>query len=81
MTVTTIVQETEVDGVGSVVVSPITQDPTSSLWLRTITVNAPPDTNNNVAVQFTLTLSGATQASVEFSLPSAITITAPSGTV
>lgn len=81
MTVNTVVQQTSVDLVGSVVISAITQDPNTGLWLRTITVNSPPDTAGNIVVQFTLSLSGATQASVELSLPSAITVSAPSGTV
>lgn len=81
MSITTIVQQTMVDQVGSITISAITQDPTTSLWLRTITVNSPPDNSGNVGVQFTLNLSGATQASVELSSPSAITLSAPSGTM
>jgi hypothetical protein len=81
MTVTTIVQQTSVTLVGSVVLSAITQDPTSYLYLRTISVYSPPDTSGNVVLQFSLTVSGATQASVELTAPSAITLTAPSASI
>lgn len=81
MSVTTILQSTSVDTVGSVVLSSITQDPVSYKWIRTIQVYAPPDANNNKALQFTLTLSGSTQLSVELTAPSAITLTAPSGQI
>lgn len=81
MAVTTIVQQTVVDTVGSVVLSAITQDPNSFQYLRTIQVYSPPDSNNNVVLQFTLLLSGATQANVELIAPSAITVNAPSGTI
>jgi hypothetical protein len=78
MSVTTVVQQTLVDSVGSVVLSPITQDPISNLFLRSISVYAPPDSNGNVALQFTLTVSGATQAYVELTAPAAVLINAPS---
>ena len=81
MSVSTIVQQTLVDAVGSVVLSAITQDPNSFLWLRTIQVYSPPDTNGNIVLQFSLTVSGATQANVEMSSPTAITVSAPSGTI
>lgn len=81
MSVSTIVQEALVDNVGSTVISAITQDPNTNLFLRTITVNAPPDSNGNVAVQFTLHISGATQSAVELSSPTAIQVTAPSGNI
>lgn len=81
MAVTTIVQQTEVDTVGSVVLSAIVQDPDTFLYLRTIQVYTPPDGNNNISLQFTLVLSGATLASVELTSPSAIILNAPSGTI
>jgi hypothetical protein len=81
MGVTTIVQQTIVDTVGSVVLSAITQDPNTFLWLRTIQVYSPPDTKGNVVLQFSLTVSGATQANVELTAPGAITLTAPSGSI
>jgi hypothetical protein len=81
MTVNTIVQQTIVDVVGSVVLSAITQDPSSFLYIRTIQVYSPPDINGNAALQFTLTVKGATQANVELMAPGAITITAPSGSI
>lgn len=81
MGVTTIVQQTTVDTVGSVVMSAIVQDPSTYVYQRTIQVYSPPDNNGNITLQFTLTLSGATMASVELSSPSAITVNAPSGTI
>lgn len=81
MSVTTVLQATSVDNVGSVVLSSITQDPVSYLWIRTVQVYSIPDNNGNRVLQFTLTLSGATQQSVELTAPSAITVTAPSGQI
>jgi hypothetical protein len=81
MTVSTIVQQTVVDVVGSVVLSEITQDPVTFLWLRSISVYSPADSNGNISLQFTLTVSGATQANVELMAPGAITLTAPSGSI
>jgi hypothetical protein len=81
MTVSTIVQQTIVTAVGSVVLSAITQDPSTFLYLRTIQVYSPADTNGNVALQFTLTVSGVTAANVELMAPSPITFTAPSGQI
>lgn len=81
MGVTTIIQSTTVDTVGSVVLSPITQDPTTSVYLRAIQVYSPADTNGNTTLQFTLTVSGATQANVELMSPSPINVTAPSGNI
>jgi hypothetical protein len=78
MSVSTVVQQTLVDVVGSVVLSEITQDPVSNLYLRSIQVYSPPDSNGNVSLQFTLTVSGATQANVELMAPGSVTITAPS---
>lgn len=78
MTVSTIVQETIVDEVGSVVLSPIVQDPDTNLFIRTIQVFSPPDLAGNAAVQFTLRFSGATQANVELSSATAVLISAPS---
>lgn len=78
MSVTTVIQQTNVDGVGSVVLSPITQDPDTNLFLRNIAIYSPPDANSNVALQFTLKLSGATQAAVELASPTAVLINAPS---
>lgn len=81
MSVTTVVQQTIVDTVGSVTMSAITQDPVTNLFMRTITVNSPPDSGGNIVAQFTLTVKGATQASVELSLPTAVVLSAPSGSV
>ena len=81
MSVTTILQSTSVDGTGSVVLSSITQDPSTYQWVRTIQVYAPPDGNGNQVLQFTLLISGATQQSVELTAPSAITLSAPSGQI
>lgn len=81
MSVSTIVQETIVDAVGSVVLSTITQDPDTNLYLRTIQIYSPPDTNGNLALQFTLKVSGATQANVELMAPGSVTINAPSAQI
>ena len=78
MSVSTIVQETLVDTVGSMVLSAITQDPITNLYIRTIQVYSPPDINGNIALQFTLQVSGATQANVELMAPAAVMIAAPS---
>jgi hypothetical protein len=81
MSVSTIVQQTVVDAVGSVVLSSIIQDPDTFLYLRTIQVYSPADVNGNIALQFTLKVSGATQANVELMAPSPITVNAPSGNI
>lgn len=81
MTVSTVVQQTIVDVVGSVVLSSITQDPVTNLYLRSIQVFSPPDINGNLKLQFTLTVSGATQANVELMAPASVTITAPSAQI
>ena len=81
MAVQTIIQSTLVDTVGSVVLSAITQDPATNLFIRTIQVYALPDINGNVNLQFTLTVSGATQSAVEMSSPVPIILTAPSAQI
>jgi len=72
MTVTTVVQETLVDAVNNVVITPIIQDPVSMLWLRQIQVYSPPDASGNPVLQFTLELSSATEANIELVAPAAL---------
>lgn len=69
MSVSTLIQKTSVDTVGSVTVSAIVQDPNSGLYIRTITVNSPPDSGGNIATQFTLVLSATTVAAIELTSP------------
>jgi hypothetical protein len=71
MAISTIVQRTAVDAITSVVITAVVQDPISHLYLREIRVFGQPDVNGDPVLQFTLSLSGATQAQVELTAPAA----------
>lgn len=70
MTVTTVIQKTQVDGVGSLVITDITQDPTTGNYVRQIQAYAPPDSSGNVALMFTLLVTSPTEAAIELTAPS-----------
>jgi hypothetical protein len=72
MTISTILQEQLIDGIGSVVITPVVQDLVTSNYVRQIRVYAPPDGNGNVALVFTLNLSATVQANVELTAPAAL---------
>jgi hypothetical protein len=71
-TISTIIQQTNLDQVGSVVVTEITQDQTTNEYMRQIRVYAPPDVNGNTALVFTLQVAAVAQSGVELVAPSAL---------
>ncbi len=68
MSIDTIIQKTTVDGISSVVVTDITQDPTTNLYvreLRLMDMSQP-----NPLLQFTLRLVSTSRAALELTAPS-----------
>jgi hypothetical protein len=78
MSVTTIVQNTEVDSVGSVVLTDISSylgvddnNVPTTFFTRAIQVYGPPDpVSGNLVLQFTLQLTATSQAAIELMPPS-----------
>lgn len=70
MSIQTILQTTNVDTVGQVVITDIVgPDPITSLYTRQIRVY---DNSTPAVLQFTLQLTGATKASIELTAPAAL---------
>lgn len=72
MAITTLLQTQLVDGVGSVIITSITQDPDTNLWTRQINVYGQAEQSGTPPLLFTLQLSSDTQAAVELTAPSAL---------
>lgn len=71
MTISNTSQTVSVDGVTAVVVTPITQDSNSGLFMRSVQFFDVVVQGSNQAVpRFTIIFSGATQQAVELSTPS-----------
>lgn len=75
MAITTLLQTQVVDGVGSVVISDVSQDESGDAWngqhTRTIQVFGVPSGSNPAPLLFTLQLYGETEAAIELTAPSA----------
>jgi hypothetical protein len=69
MPITTILQSTQVDGVGALNASDIIQDSVTGLYVRQIQVFYPPDASGNPVLAFTLTVTSPTKTAVEFTFP------------
>lgn len=72
MTISTILQSQLVDGIGSVVITDVVQDPVTSNYVRQIRVYAPADATGNTALVFTLQLSSPVQTGIELTAPAAL---------
>jgi hypothetical protein len=74
MSITTLLQQQLVDGVGSVTIGAITQDESGDAWngqyTRTITVYGPAPQSGSTPVLFTLVLYATTEAAIELAAPS-----------
>jgi hypothetical protein len=72
MSISTIIQETLVDAVGSVVITNVTQDTVSGAYVRQIRVYSVPDpVTGAITLQYTLQVSGVAQSNIELTAPSA----------
>jgi hypothetical protein len=70
--ISTIIQQTNLDQVGSVVITGITQDPISGEYVRQIRIYSPADVNGNIALVFTLQVAAVAESSIELVAPSAL---------
>jgi hypothetical protein len=72
-TISTVIQQTNLDQVGSVVITPVTLDPTSGEYVRQIRVYTPPDVTTGIVVlAFTLQVSAAAESNIELTAPAAL---------
>ena len=72
MTVSTVTQTTLVDGVGSVVITDVVQDPVTMQYVRQIRAYSPSVDTADPVLQFTLQLSAPTAALIELVAPAAL---------
>ena len=71
-TISTVIQQTNLDQVGSVVITAVTQDPISGEYIRQIRVYSPADVNGNIVLVFTLQIAAAAESSIELTAPAAL---------